>query len=538
MAGLAAAFGSGAMTNSIAELRDSTCLFIIGSDTTTAHPLISRRLFQARKKGAQIIVIDPRKTQITQLADIHVRPNLGKDIALINAIMHVIWKNGWHNQKFIDERTENFEECKAVIEQYPPERAEEITGVKAADIEKIAEMYAKAERGSIVYCLGITEHTTGVDNVKSLANLAMMTGQIGRYGTGVNPLRGQNNVQGACDMGALPDVFPGYQKTSDPAVLEKFSNAWGVPMPINPGLKIPEMFHAMEEGQMKALYLMGENPVLSDPDSKHVIEALKHLELFIAQDIFLNETNELADVIFPAVSYAEQDGTFSNTDRRVQRLHKVIDPIGNSKPDYEIIAEFATRMGYPMKYDSASAIMDEIASVTPSFCAINYDRLAFDSVQWPCTTTDNPGLKFLHEGKFTRGMGYFHGIEHRGPAEVVDEEYPLWLSTGRMFVHYHTTMTQKCPTLLAEVPEFLIEMHPADALARGIEDREKVRIRSRRGELEAKVDLTEKVREGMTFMPFGMGGLNNVNLVTNSATDPLSKTYEYKACAIEIEKIQ
>jgi len=537
VAGLAAAFGSGAMTNSVAELKDPDCIFITGSDTTTAHPMISRRLFQARKKGAKIIVVDPRAIQITQIADIHVRPNLGKDIALINGIMHVILKNGWHNQKFIEERTENFEALKEMVEQYPPARAEEISGVAATDIEKIAEMYATAKVSTIVYCLGMTEHTTGVDNVKSLANLAMLTGHIGRHATGVNPLRGQNNVQGACDMGALPDVFSGYQKVADPAVLEKFSQAWGVPMPTNPGLKIPEMFDAMEAGEMKALYLMGENPVLSDADSNHIIKALKHLDLFIAQDIFLNESNELADVIFPAVSYAELDGVFSNTDRRVQRLHAAIDPIGDARPDWQIISEFANRMGYPMHYDSAEDIMKEIASVTPSFSAITYDRLIFDSVQWPCTSTENPGVKFLHEGKFTRGKGFFHGIEHRGPAEVVDEEYPLWLSTGRMFVHYHTTMTQRCPSLLSEVPEFLIEVHPVDAQKRGLKNREKVKVFSRRGELEARVDITEKVREGVTFMPFGMGGLNNVNLVTNSATDPISKTYEYKACAIQIEKI-
>ena len=452
------------MTNSMAELEDADCIFIIGSNTTSSHPLVATRIFRAKQKGAKLIVVDPRRIQIARMADIHVRHNLGSDVALLNGMMHVILEKGWHNQAFIDERTEGFEEFKRVVEDYPPEKAAEISGVAAEDIVKMAEYYAKAEASSIVYCMGITQHTTGVDNVKSLANLAMLTGHIGREATGVNPLRGQNNVQGACDMGGLPNVFTGYQPVIDIASNEKFSKAWGVELPREIGLTIPGILDGLQEGSVKALYVMGENPVLSDPDSGHVVKALKKAELLVVQDIFLTETAEMADVVLPGTSFAEKDGTFTNTERRVMRVRQAIEPVGESRPDWQIIQDISNRFGFSMEYESPAAVMEEIASLTPSYGGISFERLEGEGLQWPCPTPDHPGTKFLHAGKFARGRGLFHAIEYRAPAELVDDEFPIWLTTGRVHAHYHTgTMTRKCPSLNVEISEAYLEVHPTDA---------------------------------------------------------------------------
>ncbi|MCF8042930.1 MAG: formate dehydrogenase subunit alpha [Desulfarculaceae bacterium] len=537
MAGLAAAFGSGAMTNSIEELAGADTIFVIGSNTTAAHPLVADRLYRAKKNGATIIVADPRKIQLALTADLYVSQALGSDAALINGIAHIIIKEGWQNQQFIDDNTEGYEEFKAMVQGYTPERTTELTGVSAEDLYFIAEKYAKAPAGSIVYCMGITQHTSGVDNVKSLANLAMLTGQIGRESTGVNPLRGQNNVQGACDMGGLPDVYPGYQKVDVPEIQAKFAKAWGAELSPKAGLKIPDMLSGLNDGSVKALIVVGENPMMSDPDQHHVEQALKKTELLVVQDIFDHQTAQLAHVVLPGASYAEKDGTFSNTERRIQRLHKAVEPVGDSKADWEITQEISNRFGYPMNYASPSEIMDEIATVTPQYAGISFERLEGEGLLWPCPTQDHPGTKFLHAGgKFARGKGLFHAIEWRAPAEVVDEEYPLWLTTGRAHVHYHTgTMTRNSPSLHALMPEGFAEINPVEAERLGVSEGEMLQLTTRRGTIQAKAMITDRVRPGMVFVPFHFMEAC-ANVLTNPALDPVCKIPEFKVCAVKLDK--
>ena len=537
MAGLAAAFGSGAMTNSVAELENSDCIFIIGSNTTSSHPLVATRIFRAKKKGAKLIVADPRKIQLAAMADIYVRQKLGTDVALINGIMHVILQKGWHDQAFIDERTEGFEEFKKAVDNYPPEKAAEIAGVAAEDIVRIAEYYGTAEAGSIVYCMGITQHTTGVDNVKALANLAMLTGNLGKESTGVNPLRGQNNVQGACDMGGLPNVFTGYQPVTNDDANEKFSKAWNAEkIPKEVGLTIPDMLSGLVEGSVKALYVLGENPIVSDPDTNHVKKALEKAELLVVQDIFLTPTAELAHVVLPGTSFAEKEGTFTNTERRVLRVRKAIEPVGDSRPDWQIIQELSNRFGYSMEYDSPEAIMNEIAGLTPSYGGIRYERLEGEGLQWPCPDVEHPGTKFLHQNGFARGKGLFHAIEFQPPAETVDDEYPFWLTTGRVFAHYHTgTMTRNSPTLNAEISEGYLELHPADAEQLKVCRGDEVSVTSRRGRITAKTMVTERVEQGLVFMPFHFVE-SCANVLTNPAHDPIAKIPEFKVCAVRVER--
>ena len=524
------------MTNSIAEIEDADCIFVIGSNTTSSHPLVATRIFRALEKGAKLVVADPRRIQLALKADIYARQNLGTDVALLNGIMHVILKNNWHDQQFVEERCEGFEEFKAVIDNYPPEKVAEITGVAADDIGKIAEYYAKAEAASIIYCMGITQHTTGVDNVKSLANLAMLTGNMGKEATGVNPLRGQNNVQGACDMGGLPNVYSGYQAVNVIDNQTKFEDAWNAKLSDQIGLTIPFMLSGLADGSLKALYTVGENPMVSDPDIGHVEKALNNAEFLVVQDIFLTPTAELAHVVLPGTSFAEKDGTFTNTERRVQLVRKAIEPVGESKPDWEIIQEISNRFGYPMNYGSAEEIMQEISSLTPSYGGITYERLQGDGLTWPCPDKDHPGTKFLHKDKFARGLGLFHAIEYQPPAEVVDEEYPFWLSTGRVYVHYHTgTMTRVSPTLHAEMPEGTLEIHPQDADKLGVRQGEAVKVASRRGEITAKVTVTDRVGVGVVFMPFHFAE-TCANILTNPAHDPIAKIPEYKVCAVKVEK--
>jgi formate dehydrogenase major subunit len=536
VAGLAAAYGSGAMTNSFEELEDAKCIFIIGSNTSVAHPLVATRIYRARAKGAKIIVADPREIQMARFADIYVRQRLGSDVALINGMMHAIYKNGWHNQAFVDERTENFEAFVEMIEKFPPERAAEITGIDADTIVKMGEYYAKAETSSIVYCMGITQHTTGVDNVKTLANLAMLCGQIGRPSTGVNPLRGQNNVQGACDMGGLPNVYPAYQVVTVPENQQKFETAWNAKLPTNVGLTIMELVDGLENGKVKALVIMGENPVISDQDSGHVKHALKAAEFLMVVDIFPTPTTELAHVVFPGCSFAEKDGTFSNSERRVQRVRKAIDPPGEARVDWSIFQEVANRLGYPMNYQSAEEVFTEITQLTPSYAGMSYPRLEGDGLCWPCPTPDHPGTKYLHKDRFSRGRGMFHAIDYRPPAEEPDGDYPFWLTTGRSYVHYHTgTMTRISPHLDREMPELIMEIHPEDARALELQDGAWARISSRRGSIVSRVQLTDRIGKGVVFLPFHFAE-NAANVLTNTALDPIAKIPEYKVCAVKLEK--
>jgi len=535
--GLAAAFGSGAMTNSIPELADAKCIFIIGSNTTENHPMAAKWILRGKENGAKIIVADPRATQMAFLADIAVQHRLGTDVALINGLMHIIIKEGWHDKAYVEGRTEGFEALAAKLKDYPPDKVAEITGVDAATLRQMAEMFAKTRPASIIYCMGITQHTTGVDNVKDLANLAMLTGNVGVASGGVNPLRGQNNVQGACDMGGLPNVFTGYQPVADEAANKKFSEAWGRPLSNKPGLTILDMFHAIEEGKIKALYVIGENPLVTDPDLRHVEAALKHLDVFIVQDIFLTQTAKQATIVLPGASFAEKDGTFSNTERRVLMVRRAIPPVGDSRPDWMIIQDLSTRVGYPMHYDSAEAIFEEMKSLTPSYAGMSYKRLEANGLQWPCPTPDHPGTVFLHKDRFSRGKGAFTAIDYKPPAEVVDGAYPMWLSTGRSFAHYHSgSMTRVSPSLHEEVPEGYVEISPVDAKAMAIKDGERIKVSSRRGEIQIKARISGKVNRGVVFIPFHFAE-TAANMLTNSAYDPVAKIPEYKVCAVKVEKL-
>lgn len=534
MAGLAQTMGAGAMTNSIEEITESQVLFVIGSNTTEQHPLIGSRIIEAVKNGAKLIVADPRRTYLAERANIHLCILPGTDVALINAMMNVIIEDGLIDEDFIEKRTEGFEILKQDILQWTPERAEKITGVKAEDIRRAARIYAGAERAMILYCMGVTQHNCSTDNVIALSNLVMLTGNVGRRGTGLCPLRGQNNVQGACDMGALPDVLTGYQKVKDPAVREKFAKAWGVEIPDVPGLTVPEMFKAAEEGIIKAMYIIGENPAVSEAHLSHVEKALECLEFLVVQDIFFTETARFADVVLPACSFAEKDGTFTTTDRRVQRLRKAIEPLGNSKPDWQIIMELAARMGYNMTYKHPSEIMDEIASLTPSYGGISYDRLEGPGIQVPCPHKNHPGTPYLHKYSFARGKGRFIPVKYTPPAEKTDEEYPLILTTGRVLYHYHTgTMTRKIDFLNQKCPGPFVEINPVDAQKFGISDGDMVYIKSRRGKIKAPARVTEKIKQGVVFVPFHFAEAA-ANYLTIDAWDPIAKTPQLKACAVTI----
>jgi formate dehydrogenase major subunit len=537
VAGLAAAFGSGAMTNSIAEIENSKCIFIIGSNTTEAHPLIGSRILKAKEKGAKLIVADPRRIQLSFYADMYVRHQLGTDVALINGIMNVILKEGWYDHKFVEERTEGLKEFQKVIEKYTPESVEKITGVRGGDIRKIADLYARSESSSIVYAMGITQHITGVDNVKSLANLAMLCGQIGRESTGVNALRGQNNVQGACDMGGLPNVYPGYQSVSDSQIAEKFEKAWGAKLSTKPGMTLTEMMKAAMAGEVKAMFILGENPMVSDVDIQHVEKSLEALDFLVVQDIFMSETARLADVVLPGVSFAEKDGTFTNTERKVKRVRKAIEPIGSSRQDWEILCDLSTRMGYRMHYDDPSKILEEVAQVTPSYGGIYYDRIETEGLHWPCPNRAHPGTPYLHKDRFSRGLGLFHAIEYLPPEELPDKEFPYLLTTGRIYVHYHTgTMTRRSPSLNKEVEEGFAEINPRQAKELGIIQGERIKVFSRRGEIEIKADLSERMERNMIFIPFHFVE-SAANRLTNPAFDPIAQIPEFKVCAVKIEKV-
>jgi formate dehydrogenase alpha subunit len=540
VAGLAAAFGSGAMTNSLAEIANSEVLFLTGTNTTENHPVIAIKMKQAViEGGAKLIVADPREIDMVRFAHIWLRHTPGTDVALINGLMHVIIEEGLYDEEYVRSRTEGFEEMREVLKRYTPQFVEGITGVPQVDLRKAARLYAGAERAAIFYAMGITQHITGTDNVKSLANLAMLCGNVGIESGGVNPLRGQNNVQGACDLGALPNVFPAYQQTANAEARKKFESAWKVKqLQGTPGLTVTEMIPAAAKGDIKALYIMGENPMVSDPDLKHVEEALKNLDFLVVQDIFLTETAQMADVVLPAASFAEKDGTFTNTERRVQRVRKGVEPPGQARPDWEIIADLAARMGYAMQYRSAEEIFAEFTELTPSYAGISYKRLEKEGgIQWPCPTPKHPGTTYLHKDKFVRGKGLFHAIEFIPPAELPDKEYPLLLTTGRVLYHYHTgSMTRRDDGLNFRYPEGHVEMHPVDAMEMGVADGERVRIASRRGRIEMPVMVTSRSLQGTVFIPFHFFEAA-ANRLTNPVLDPIGKIPEYKVCAVKVAKV-
>jgi formate dehydrogenase alpha subunit len=537
VAGLARAFGSGAMTNSVDDLEQAEAIFVIGSNTTECHPVIGAAIKRAVQSGkTRLIVADPRAIELTELAEIHLRHKPGTDVALVNALAHVILEERLADEAFIAERTEGFDEFREAVAPYTPEFAEKITGVPADDIARAARLYGGVSAGSIVYSMGITQHTTGTDNVLSLANLAMLTGNIGRPGTGVNPLRGQNNVQGSCDMGALPDVYPGYQKVADDQARAKFEAAWEVSLSDSPGLTVVEMIEAAAAGELKALYIMGENPMLSDPDVNHVEESLRNLDFLVVQDIFLTETAELADVVLPAAGFAEREGTFTNTERRVQRLRRAVPAPGESRADWTIICDLARRMGYQMAYADVAAIQDEIARLTPIYGGVTYDRLDTGSLQWPCPDAEHPGTPILHRDRFTRGLGKFHPVEFVPARELPDDEYPFLLSTGRILQHFHTgTMSRHSHVLHTLVSAGAIEVNPADAERLGLAEGDPVKVRSRRGEIEIAARVTDRVAPGVVFLAFHYREAP-ANRLTIAALDPVAKIPEFKVCAVQLER--
>lgn len=536
VAGLSKAFGSGAMTNSITELTECDCIFVAGSNTTETHPVIATFIKNAVRKGAVLIVADPRKIDLVKYAEIHLQHKNGTDVALFNGLMNVIYTDGLSDEQFIRERTEGFEEFVDVIREYTPEKVEEITGVPREKIVHAARLYGRARKASIVFSMGITQHITGTDNVLSLANLAMLTGNVGRESTGVNPLRGQNNVQGACDMGALPDVYPGYQNVTDPEIREKFEEKWGVPLSSEVGLTIVEMMNKAAEGEIRALYFMGENPMISDPNINHVEEALKTLEFLVVQDIFLTETAKLADVVLPSRGSLEKDGTFTNTERRIQRVRKVIEPHPNTKDDWEIIGLVAEKIGYEnLRYNDVWDILREINEVTPIYKGIIPERV-YLQLQWPCPSEDHPGTEYLHKGMFSRGKGSFTPVDFTLPAELPDREYPFILSTGRILFHYHTgTMSRRSAALNAFHDEAYIEISVEDARVLGIQDNEIVKVSTRRGEIEIKATISERVLPGSVFIPFHFSEAP-ANILTNDALDPRAKIPELKVAACKVAR--
>jgi formate dehydrogenase alpha subunit len=529
------------MTNSIGELeKDATGIFVIGSNTTENHPVTGYKIKKnVLENGAKLIVADPRRTDLADIADVYLQHRPGTDVALLNGMMNVIINEGLADMDFCAANTEAYEEMAAVVARYTPEYAAEITGVPAEDIRKAARLYAQASAGVICYAMGLTQHSTGTDNVKSVCNLALLTGNIGRPGTGVDPLRGQNNVQGACDMGGLPVVFTAYQSVTNPQVVEKFEKAWGVSLSDKPGLTLTETINKAHHGEIKALYVFGENPMMSDPDLHHVEEALEKLEFLVVQDIFLTETARYADVVLPGACFAEKDGTFTNTERRVQRVRKAVDPPGQARQDWQIICELATRMGYPMSYASPEAIFEEMRALTPSYAGMTYARLEGRGLQWPCPTETHPGTPYLHHGgKCTRGLGLFHAIEYLPPREVPDAEYPLVLTTGRSLYHYHTgTMTRRAKALDAHVPAAEVEINPALAARLGVKSGDLVKVSTRRGSLQVRARVTDIIGEDVIFMTFHFAEAA-VNWLTNAdSLDPVAKIPEYKVCAARVERV-
>jgi len=529
-----AAFGDGAMSNSIADVDHADVMLVIGSNTTECHPIIGRKIRRAiQNHGAKLIVADPRAIELSEKADVHLDHFPGTDVALLNGMMREIVAQGLQDQAFITERCEDFEPFLESLEKYDLKAVEAITGVSGEKIRQAALLFGKAKRAMVLYGMGITQHTTGTDNVKAIANLLMLTGNLGRQGTGFSPLRGQNNVQGACDMGALPVVYPGYQRVDQPAVGEKFQKAWGKKLSERPGFTITEMFQAASEGKVKALYVMGENPMLSEPDLNHAREALARLELLIVQDIFLTETAQLADVVFPAASFAEKDGTFTNTERRVQRIRKAIDPPGEARPDWEIIAEISNRLGYPMNHPSSKEIMEEIAGLTPIYGGIRHARLNRGGIQWPCWDKKHPGTAILHQGRFTRGRGKFHVVHDRPPAELPTYAYPLLLTTGRILEHWHTgSMSHRSRVLETLVSESRVEINPFDAHRLGIVEGDVISLSSRRGGVQTRVKKTARVRPGQAFMAFHWGDAP-ANQLTNPVFDPQAKIPEFKVSSVK-----
>ena len=543
------------MTNNIADIDNCKTMLIIGSNTTEQHPVIGTRIRRAVRNGAKLIVADPRMIDVANIATLYIRQRPGTDIALLNGLAQIILQEGLEDKEFIAQRTEGFDAWLKVVETYTPARVSEITGIAVDDLFTAARLYAGNKPSAIFYAMGITQHTTGHNNVLAIANLALLTGNLGKPGAGVNPLRGQNNVQGSCDVGALPNYFTGYQRVIDDAAREKFQKAWGVELSPKVGLTVGEMIKGANAGQVRAMWIVGENVAMSDPDSHHVVAAMNKLDFLVVQELFMTETAELADVVLPAASFAEKDGTFTNTERRIQRVRKAIEPIGDCRVDWEIVCDVARRMVSSSKfqvsgsepetmepetwnYDSAEEIMNEIASLTPQYGGVTYARIDAKGLQWPIPNKEHPGTPILHTQQFTRGKGMFSAVEHQEPAESPDAAFPFTLTTGRILQHYHTgAMTRRVAGLEQLAPEERVELNPDDAAQMNVGDGEWLRVSSRRGEVQARAWVTDRVGRGVVFMTFHYAEALT-NALTNTAVDPIAKIPELKVCAVKVEKLE
>ena len=545
VAGLARTFGSGAMTNDFASIESADVIFMIGSNNMEAHPLMGRKIIRAKKNGAKIICADPRYTPTAKLADMYIEFKSGGDVPILNAMMKIIIDNDLQDDEFIKNRTKNYDKLKETVAKYDLDYAAKLAEADPEKIKEAALIYAKAENSAIVYSLGVTEHRHGADNVMANANLAMLTGNIGKIGSGVNPLRGQNNVQGACDMGALPTDYPGYQKVIDEGAQKVVEENWTCTLEgCAPGLTVVEMIHAAADGNIKAMYITGEDPVLSDPDTNHVIEAMENLDFLVVQDIFMSETAKYADVVFPAAGWGEQEGTFTNGERRVQRVRKAVDSPGEAKVDWEIMKEIAIRMGAEPEqftYNNAEEIFDEMRMITPQYRGMTYERLEKpEALHWPCPDESHPGQGLMHVDKFAHpdGLGVFEPADYIGPSELPDNEYPLVLTTTRTLFHYHASMTRRCKTLDNELPTGYVEINDNDAKKLGILNRETVKVKSRRGEIEIPARVTPDIMEGEVNIPMHFFECAANYLTTGKELDPKSKMAELKACAVAVEKME
>ena len=526
------------MTNSVNEVFKTDLMFVIGSNTTEAHPIIGNKMQQAHRQGKKLIVVDPRKTELAREADLHISLKSGTDAALINGIMHIIIEEELYAKEYVESKVERFEEVKELVSKYNPELVSKITTVPVDQIYEAARMYANAERAGIFYTLGITEHTTGTSNVMNLSNLALLCGNIGIEGAGINPLRGQNNVQGACDMAALPNYFPGYHKVLEEENVKKFEEHWNCTLNRKMGLRIPEMLDGAAEGSVKAMYIMGEDPVLSDPDANHVKHAINSLDFLVVQDINMTETAKLADVVLPATCYAEKDGTFTASERRVQRVRKAVEAPGQARIDWTILAEVSKRLGgHGFDWKCAEDIFNEIRKCIPNYSGISYEKIdRLNGVQWPCTSEDHEGSKYLHKGKFARGeRALMVPVEYEGPKELENDEYPIILSTGRALYHYNV-MTRYSNALDGILPHELVEICAEDAAKYGLEDGDFMRVTSRRGSVVGRAKITERVKPGLIYMTFHFSE-TPVNQLTSAHYDPITKTAEYKVTAVNIKKV-
>lgn len=538
-------FGSGAMTNSVEDVtRAADVIMMVGTNAEEAHPVIGMQIRQAVERGARLIVVDPRSIWLADKADIHLRVKPGTNVAFANGMAHIIIRDGLVDEAFVAERTEGFDALKAAVADYTPERVAAVCGIDVRDLESAARMFAAGKPSAILYCLGVTEHSTGTDGVMSLGNLSMITGNLGVRGGGVNPLRGQNNVQGACDMGAAPADLTGYQKVANPEALAKFSRAWGVELSSTPGIMATDCFKGMIDGNIKGLFLFGEDPMRTDPDTNHVRKELEALDFFVVDDLFMTETAKLADVVLPGIAYAEKEGTFTNTERRVQRVRKAVEPPAGARPDTWIFTEVMRRMGYPQPHLSPAEVMDEVASLTPSYAGISHARLDAPEtrgrgLQWPCTGPDHPGTPVMHRGGFTKGIGTMKPVEYRASAELPDADYPLILMTGRILSQYNAmAMTGRTAGINAIEDESFIQLNGDDAAALGVADGDTVRVSSRRGQVDVRADVSGTVLPGQTWMPlhFLEGGCNF--LTSGAVLDPVSRTPEFKVCAVKVEKLE